>query len=447
MRKSPLEFLWKYGLAVFATTFIFSLDWEVGNYLLAIVIIYLIQTRDEDNFFYALIIALSSVNHQISINTQNLNVASSQINYNVNLGFFNISLPEVFYLTVVLLSFRLMDNRFFNTYKAFLILLLVGGIYVAYRTLTYPLSVITGWSAAFRVTLVPFALLAGLFVNKNFGSLSPYKFLSAVILVFLINAFFFNRFGHLIFLAAACISATIFFSKLAFFILTALFAFSLFRVGESTTFTVILSYVIPLVLYVSRAASGKFYAKSTLIGLIMAFVSLFAYVLWNLEEIYTYFFQTNEDFSSIFDDPKTYFIFKMGDRVALWKPFLDDFLLHPYEMVFNRPLSILNILFDESKETEWKTHPHNVFIGLLYFYGPVIGGFFIFLLLKVIRDSINTISSLSLPKSVFFNGLILSMLPGLLFGFYPIEFTIGYIYFLIAGSIIFSDENIAYRLR
>jgi hypothetical protein len=137
----------------------------------------------------------------------------------------------------------------------------------------------------------------------------------------------------------------------------------------------------------------------------------------------------------------------MGDRVALWKPFLDDFLLRPYEMVFNRPLSILNILFDESKETEWKTHPHNVFIGLLYFYGPVIGGFFIFLLLKVIRDSINTISSLSLPKSVFFNGLILSMLPGLLFGFYPIEFTIGYIYFLIAGSIIFSDENIAYRLR
>jgi hypothetical protein len=234
---------------------------------------------------------------------------------------------------------------------------------------------------------------------------------------------------------------------LAFFILTALFAFSLFRVGESTTFTVLLSYAIPLVLYVSRAASGKFYAKSTLIGLIMAFVSLFAYVLWNLEEIYTYFFQTTEDKSSIFVDPKTYFIFKMGDRVALWKPFLDDFLLRPYEMVFNRPISVVNILFDESKETEWKTHPHNVFIGLLFYYGPVIGGFFIFLLLKVLRDSINTISSLSLPKSVFFNGLILSMFPGLLFGFYPVEFTIGYIYFLIAGTIVFSDENIAYRLR
>ncbi|MFM8834222.1 MAG: hypothetical protein ACKOEV_11420, partial [Cytophagales bacterium] len=295
--------------------------------------------------------------------------------------------------------------------------------------------------------LVPFALLAGLFVNKHFGQLSPYKFLGAVILVFLINAFFFNRFGHLIFLTAACISATIYFSRLTFFILSALFAYSIFRVGESTTFTVILAYIIPLLLYLGRAKSGKLYAKSAFIGLFLAFIGLFAYVLWNLEDIYTYFFQTNEEVSSLFADPKAYFIFKMGDRVALWKPFLDDFLQHPYEMVFNRPLSIVNILFDESKETEWKTHPHNVFIGLLYFYGPVIGGLFIFLLLKVLRDSLNTISSLSLPKSVFFNGLIVSMSPGLLFGFYPVEFTIGYVYFLIAGSLLFSDENIAYRFR
>ncbi|MFM7856628.1 MAG: hypothetical protein ACKO96_33070, partial [Flammeovirgaceae bacterium] len=261
------------------------------------------------------------------------------------------------------------------------------------------------------------------------------------------NAILFNRYGHLIFIASTCVAATIFFSEGVFLILSILFFATIFNVNETTTFTVLLTYFIPLVVYISRSRIDKLFARITFIAIFLAFLSLFIYVLIHLDSFYNRFYQSDEQVAHLFKDPEGYFIYKLGDRITLWKPFLEQFIHNPYQMIYYKSLPYVNILGDESRELEWTTHAHNTFISLLYYYGPVFGYTFIFLILKVIFDSVRTINIMVLEKSVFFNAILFSIFPGLIFGYFPVDFQVGYIYFLIAGVLIFSRENLAYRSR
>ncbi|MFM7854977.1 MAG: hypothetical protein ACKO96_24390, partial [Flammeovirgaceae bacterium] len=80
-------------------TLLMSLDFELLNYGLALAIVYFIYSKDENYFFFALTIALASINADTSVPNSSLDQSSFTLGYNVSLGFINISLPEIFFLT------------------------------------------------------------------------------------------------------------------------------------------------------------------------------------------------------------------------------------------------------------------------------------------------------------------------------------------------------------
>jgi hypothetical protein len=441
-----------YGIICLLITSILVLDIEFLNIFIGIYVIYLIQTKTEDNFFLALIIALTSINSPMGNNEiVSEDVIMAKMNYSVNLGFLNITIPEIFFLSIIFYSLKIVSFKKLNEWRLLILLVLIGGILCSYFTIsstTY--GKITTWSGGVRITLVPLAIIGGIYINKYFEKISIIKLLAVIIMTYLINVVFFHRSGHIIFITAACIGMLIFISKQIFCLFTAIFFIVLSAFESGVTFTVLASYLIPVFIYLNMNNKKLISPRAPFKRLVLFFGALFVYLLVNLESIFNYFLVNDlirDGITLNFETTVNYFIYKIGDRIIFWIPFIKDLFEHPFQMVFNKPIDYIDPINNASRELTWNTHPHNTFISLLSYYGIIFGSIIIIFIIKVMYKSLSKLTIKNDLYTTVLNVFIFSMIPGLLFGFYPVEFNIGYLYFLIAGVIIFKNENTTYRIR
>ena len=436
-----------YTLVSIVSALVFFAGLPLLNYVLATSVVGLIMVKDEDSFYYAFIIVLISTLGSVA--STEVDVLNSDetlvetISNSINLGPINITLPEIFCITLLTQSFNIRTDKFVSFYKILLVVILIGGIASSYNAFNYHEEKITSWSGGIRCSLVPFSLLAGMFINKNFNGISLVKFLASILITFLVGMVIFNHTGHFVFILAATVGCTIFISIPLFVIMSTLFILVSIYKLNFLTFTTFSTLVIPILLFFGFNSLKRVLTISYIILLFS--VVVFAYLWWNMGAILSTT-PTEQEFTlDSLASINSYLFYKIGDRISLWLPFSEQIMKNPIEMIFGIPVYV----FDPSgsdRVVKWTTHPHNVFIGILKYYGIWFGSIFIFILLKIFYDSLRSLKFVDIAYAKFLIAIVLSMLPGLLFGFFPLESGVGYIYFTVAGVLIFKNEGTSRRI-
>lgn len=321
-----------------------------------------------------------------------------------------------------------------------LILVFLGGGIASQHALIQGSS---AWSASLRAPVVLLGFfISGFFGKKKFFSNIPLLFSYSVAIVYFLYVLLSLK-GHIFFLVPIAIA--VFFIYRRFIIgITVLVFFLLFQ--GFFTFTLVFTLLFALLFVIGYLfLNHKFFLlKKKFIRVIIVFSSIF--FMSNMFNFYNYAVENDQINSQIksFDSLKNYAVFKIIDRVQFWVPFWNKFSESPLIPHAGEKVNVM-ILTGEirhrANDIGWNIHPHNVFISLLYDYGAVFGTVFIFLILSFWFQAFGILSSVCTPMQ-FSSGLIcVTSLPGILFGFYPLEAGIGAYFWIFAGLSVFIDKS------
>lgn len=428
--------------------FLFKLNLPPLLYAIAFLVLVLNFIQSSKYILTSVVIVLvSSTTSSILNNTDATGNPIETFSNSISFPGINISIPEVFYLSLI--AFVLLKGLKIPRVIFFVLcIILIGGIISSYNALNY--GNISAWSGGFRTTLIPFSFLAGYYLKEIKGKEFIIDLLVIILAVYFTGASIFKLVGHIGFLAAAAIGCLCFFLKFKKFVLLSLIfiAHQIIFAG-GFTITIILSYVIPILTYFLSSKANylgvSFHKLKKGVALIpLVFIGFFLFILSNLQGYYSIFFTHNVSQGiTLTSDFFLFSLYKLGDRITFWKPYFDNFLAHPFEMIYQKPLYYVNILETNNGIHLWTTHPHNVVIGLLNFYGAIFGSLFILFICYIFYKVISVLTRKpALDKAdIAALALFMSSLGGFIFGFFPIEFNIGFIYWILAGWILAPDNN------